>query len=90
MNKLVTVFLGICAFAISIIAIILESSSYVYYEARNVYRVYLNGESIGLIENKKDFEEYINKEQEAIKKKYNVDHVYIPNGLKIKPETTYN
>ena len=90
MSKGASIFLGICAFAISIIMVILESTSYIYYDARNVYRVYLNGDSLGLIENKKDLEDFINKNQESIKKQYNVKNVYIPNGLKIEPETTYN
>lgn len=90
MSKGTSIFLGICAFAISIVLVILESTSYVYYGARNVYRVYLNGESLGLIESKKDLESYINQNQETIKQKYNVKNVYIPNGLKIEKETTYN
>ena len=90
MNKFTSIFLTILAFGISIIAVILQSASYVYYDARNVYRVYLNGESLGIIESKKALEDYINKKQNVIKAKYNVDNVYIPNGLKIEPETTYN
>lgn len=82
--------MSICAFAISIVLVIMESASYVYYDARNVYRVYLNGESLGLINSKKDLEDYINKTQETIKQKYNVKNVYIPNGLRIEEETTYN
>lgn len=90
MNKAVSILLSLCALAISIIIVIFKSTSYVYYDARNVYRVYLNGTSIGLIEEKKDLEDYINKKQETIKQKYDVKNVYIPNGLKIIKETTYN
>ena len=90
MSKGTSILLVILAFAISVVLVILESTSYVYYDARNVYRVYLNGESLGLIENKKELEDYINRSQETIKQKYNVKHVYIPNGLKIEKETTYN
>lgn len=90
MNKALSFLLGLLAFAISIIIVIMESSSYVYYDARNVYRVYLNGESLGLIEDKKELEDYIDQKQQAIKQKYNVKNVYSPNGLKIEPETTYN
>lgn len=90
MNKTTSIFLTILAFAISIICCIFESASYVYYDAQNVYRVYLNGESIGIIESEKQLEDYINEKQEALKQKYNVENVYIPNGLKIKKETTYN
>lgn len=90
MNKSSYIFLSILAFAISIIAIILESTSYVYYEAQNIYRVYLNGKSIGIIESKQELEDYVNQKQETIKQKYNVENVYIPQGLKITKETTYN
>lgn len=90
MNKAVYIFLTVLAFAISIITVILQSTSYVYYEAKDVYRVYLNGRSLGIIENKKELEDYVNKKQEALKEKYHVDNVYIPQGLKITKETTYN
>ena len=90
MNKGLSILLGLLAFAISIIMIIMESTSYTYYDARNVYRVYLNGDSLGLIEDKQELENYIDKQQAAIKRKYNVENVYSPNGLKIEPETTYN
>ena len=90
MNKAVTVVLSILALIISAAAVMFDSTAYAFYEARDIYRVYLNGESLGIIESKKEFEEYINDKQEEIKKKYNVDKVYSPNGLKIEKETTYN
>lgn len=90
MNKGIYIFLVILAFAISIILSIFESASYVYYDAQNIYRVYLNGESIGIIDSKKDLERYINEKQQTLKNKYNVKNVYSPNGLKIREETTYN
>ena len=90
MNKAVYVFLILLAFAISIVFAIFESASYVYYGAENVYRVYLKGQSIGVIKNKEKLENYINEQQEALKAKYNVDNVYIPNSLNIEQETTYN
>lgn len=90
MNKGVGIFLVILSFALSIILCIFESASYVYYDAQNVYRVYLNGSSIGIIEEKSDLEQYINEKQENLKEKYNVNEVYMPTGLQIKNETTYN
>ena len=53
------------------------------------YRVYLEGKSIGLIESQDELNEYINKQQEKIKDKYNVDTVYIPNNIDIVKEVTY-
>ena len=55
-----------------------------------VYRVYLKGESLGLIKSKKQLEEYIDKKQAEIKEKYDVDKVYIPSDLDIVKETTYD
>ena len=68
-NKSSYIFLAILAFAISIIIVILESTSYVFYEAQNVYRIYLNGKSLGIIENKKELEDYVNERQQDLKNK---------------------
>ena len=57
---------------------------------RNVYRVYLKGQSIGLIESKEELENYINKKQREIKKKYNVEKVYPPKDLDIVNEKTFS
>ncbi len=54
------------------------------------YRVYLDGKSLGIIESKKSFEEYVDKKQEEIKKKYKVDKVYSPTNLDIVKEKTFD
>ena len=56
---------------------------------KTVYRVYLKGQSLGTIESKKSFENYIDKKQEEIKKKYNVKKVYAPVDLDIVKEITF-
>lgn len=58
--------------------------------AKLVYRVYLEGKSIGLIESKDKLEKYIDKEQTSIKEKYGIDKVYAPNDLDIVREYTYD
>lgn len=57
---------------------------------KTVYHVYLKGKSIGLIESKEDLEEYIDREQEALKKEYDIKKVYAPDDLSIKKEITYS
>ena len=54
------------------------------------YRVYLKGESIGLIKSESELYDYINKMQQAIKDKYNVSKVYIPNDIKVIKDITYD
>ena len=56
---------------------------------KKVYKVYLQGKSIGLINSKESFENYIDKKQEEIKKTYNVKKVYVPQDLDIVKEITF-
>lgn len=53
------------------------------------YRVYLEGNTVGLIKSKDELNEYINTQQEKIKNKYHVDNVYVPNSIDIVKEITY-
>ena len=54
------------------------------------YRVYLEGEPIGLIKSRDELNDYINVQQEKLKQKYHVDKVYIPNDIDISKELTYD
>ena len=56
---------------------------------KEVYKVYLDGKSIGNVTNKQELEDYIKEEQKDLKEKYNVDKVYIPAGVDIRKYTTY-
>ena len=56
----------------------------------NLFSVYLNGEKIGLIEDKDKLLSLIDKEQHEIKTKYGVDKVYPPSGLDIRKVVTYD
>lgn len=57
---------------------------------QEVYRVYLKGESIGLIESKERLEQYIDTEESHLKDIYKVDKVYTPRDLDIVREITYD
>jgi len=61
-----------------------------YSKANEVYQVYLNGQKIGLLNNKEDLYNIINKKQLKIKEKYNVDQVYPPNGFDVVKTYTYD
>ena len=56
---------------------------------KEAYQVYLDGKLLGIIKDEKDFQTYLNNEQESIKDKYKVNKVYAPKGVEIKKVTTY-
>lgn len=55
-----------------------------------VYQVYLNGEKIGLINDRDELYNLIDTEQVEIKEKYGVDKVYPPDGLDVEKVYTYD
>lgn len=85
-KNIITIFVAVCISAI----IIFTTPTTKAMEPQDVYRIYLKGESIGLIEDKDSLEKYIDKEQESLKEKYHVDKVYAPEDLKIVKDVTYN
>lgn len=54
-----------------------------------VYQVYLNGESVGVIENEEKLYDLINKEQQSLKNEFNVSKIYAPIGLETTKLVTY-
>ena len=56
---------------------------------KTVYKVYLKGKVLGNIESKESFEKYIDNKQEEIKKKYQVNKVYVPEDLDIIKQITF-
>lgn len=79
----------------TILALVLSSSVFFFgyrnqVDPQEVYKVYLDGEVVGLIYSKEELENYIDEEEDSIKEKYDVDKVYIPNNLDIVKEITYN
>ena len=78
---------------IILIGILVFSLGFTHYSTKNpqnVYQIYIDGEIIGTVKSKTGFEEFINKKEESIKKKYGVKKVEVPNGVMIKEVTTYN
>lgn len=88
--------------SISIVGIVIAlvlSVTFAFFKTNNVfsktkipteaYKVYLKGEVIGLIKSDQELYDYINKMQDALMKKYNVDHVYVPNDIKVEKDITY-
>ena len=59
-------------------------------KAISLYKVYLDGEVIGIIESKEALEEYIDSQNTKYKEEYKADKIYSPNGLEIKTVSTYS
>lgn len=55
-----------------------------------LYTIYLDGEKIGTVKSEKEFNDYINQQEEKLKEKYQVDTVHTPKGVEIKKVITYN
>ncbi len=80
---------------VTIICLLLSSVVFVIGYKRvttpqTLYKVYLQGKTVGYVKDKTLLEEYIDKEQSELKVKYGVDRVYPPNDLDIVKEVTYN
>lgn len=91
MNKLKSYIPVIISIIISIlIMVFLGIQSNSNSDMKEVYNVYLDGELLGTIKSKTALEDYIDKEQKELKEEYNVDKVYVPNGIDIEKCVTYN
>lgn len=77
-------------FMISIIIIYLQFNYKTSAKPNMYYQVYLNGETIGVINSKEQLEKYIDKKNEQYKEKFKTKNVYAPNSLEIKKIETYN
>lgn len=75
---------------VGILAFGLGFTNYNDMEPNEVYNVYVDGEVIGTVKDKEDFEKYINKKESSVMKKYKVDKVYMPNGVSVKKVVTYS
>lgn len=84
------VFIGIFLTVVTISTIFLSFGYRKSSEPNTYYKVYLNAEELGVIKNKKELQNYINKKSSEYKKMYDVDNVYAPNGLEIKKINTYD
>lgn len=69
---------------------IYDFKKYKNIKPQELYRVYLNGKSIGLIKSKDKLNDYINEEQRELKEKYSVDAVYAPKSLYISKYNSYD
>lgn len=65
-----------------------ERESFTNYPV-TVYQVYLNGETIGVIEDEDKLYNLINKEQKSLKNEFKVNKIYAPIGLETTKLVTY-
>lgn len=86
-SKIITAILSIL---IVVLYILSEKYDYGFDEALKGYQIYLDGKEIGLIQDKNELYSLINKEQQNIKDKYNVDYVYPPDGIDIVEVKTFD
>jgi len=86
-QKLIMVFW--CIMVLALVGSNYFANKYVL-KASSLYQVYLNGETLGFIENDDALYKLINNRQKEIKEKYNVNNVYPPKDFEIIKINTYN
>ena len=86
-DKIIT---GIFCAIIICIYFIAGSYKYVDSNINKIYKVYLDGEIIGAIDDKEALYNLIDEKQQSIKDKYNVENVYPPNSLEVIETYSYN
>lgn len=59
-------------------------------EPNNYYQVYLDEKVVGTINSKEELEKFIDKRGDFIKKQYEVDSVFSPEGLEIRKVSTFS
>lgn len=89
MNKIKNIILTIIISVFCLIPIY-DFKTYSKEKPKDLYMVYLEGKSIGVIDSKKKLQNYINNEQKELRTKYNVDTVYAPKSLYISDYKSYN
>ena len=85
---IITILITIVATALYVVNYIFDDN--VITPQKDAYLVYLNNETIGMIENDNELYDLINKEQEAIRYEYNVDDVYPPTGFNLMKINTFD
>jgi len=90
MNKKSIILCSLITLLLGILVIFCFMTDESYSIPSSKYQVYLNGEKIGVLDNKDALYDLINKEQIEIKNEYDVDQVYPPKGFEIVEKTTYN
>ena len=73
-----------------LVLFISNMSDQILVRANTKYQVYLQGEKIGLIDDDTALYDLIDASQTSIKKEYDVDNIYPPEGLELVSVNTYN
>lgn len=85
-NTILTVLITLM---VSVVLVLACLSKKMYSEINTYYQIYLNGDKIGIIDDKEQLYNLIDSNQSAIKYEYKVDNVYPPTDLKIVATNTY-
>lgn len=81
---------GLISLIVGCFVFFLGTSSKNNFIPNYVYQVYLDDQVIGVVQSKIELEKYIDKKESALKDKYSVDDVHIPNGLEVRKVITYS
>ncbi len=89
--KLINYFYSFIILVIIVLTCFLSlNNNETFNSATEVYKIYLKGQEVGLIENDKELYSLINHKQKGIKNEFDVDNVYPPSEFNIVKTNSFN
>ncbi len=82
--------MGILVILIGVGIYFLSFDNRVNAEPASYFKVYLDGEEIGVVDSKTKLEDYIDKQNDEYRKKFGVNKIFSPNGLDIERVLSYD
>lgn len=84
------ILIGLFVILITVGIYFLEFGYRVNAEPVQYFKVYLDGEILGVVHSKQELEDYIDKQNDEYRREFGVNKVYSPNGLDIEKILSYD
>ena len=79
-KRIIAVF---CALIMGVVIFLCGFTAHNFSKPHTYYQIYLDGETIGVIDDEEKLYNLIDDDQSGIKKEYNINRVYPPKGFEV-------
>ncbi len=86
-KRIIAVF---CALIMGVVIFLCGFTAHNFSKPHTYYQIYLDGETIGVIDDEEKLYNLIDDDQSGIKKEYNINRVYPPKGFEVAELYTYD